>query len=132
MKENTQEKNLIEKQEKSLFGKIKNFFAKIFGKKVENSEVSEEELTNNPEIINEEDNKEFKESIKVEEVEDEEAKILDLQRRYRRGDIADNDLTDEQIDALSNLYDKQIEALKKAIAEKEQKIAEYKNKKQKV
>lgn len=132
MKENTQEKNLIEKQEKSLFGKIKNFFAKIFGKKVENSEVSEEELTNNPEIINEEDNKEFKESIKVEEVEDEEAKILDLQRRYRRGEIADNDLTDEQIDALSNLYDKQIEALKKAIAEKEQKIAEYKNKKQKV
>ena len=124
MKENTQEKNLIEKEEKSLFGKIKNFFAKLFGRKKEIVEESVVEI--------EENNSEFKESIKVEEVEDEEAKLLDLQRRYRRGEIADNDLTDEQIEALSNLYDKQIEALKKAIAEKEQKIAEYKNKKQNV
>ena len=124
MKENTQEKNLIEKEEKSLFGKIKNFFAKLFGRK---KEIEEEFV-----VEIEENNSEFKESLKVEEVEVEEAKLLDLQRRYRRGEIADNDLTDEQIEALSNLYDKQIEALKKAIAEKEQKIAEYKNKKQNV
>lgn len=124
MKENTQEKNLIEKEEKSLFGKIKGFFVKLFGRKKESVEETV--------IETEENNSEFKESIKVEEVEDEEAKLLDLQRRYRRGEIADNDLTDEQIDALSNLYDRQIEALKKAIAEKEQKIAEYKNKKQNV
>lgn len=124
MKENTQEKNLIEKEENSLFGKIKNFFVKLFGCK---KEIVEENV-----IETEENNSEFKESIKVEEVEDEEVKLLDLQRRYRRGEIADNDLTDEQIDALSDLYDRQIEALKKAIAEKEQKIAEYKNKKQNV
>ena len=122
MKENTQEKNLIEKGEKSIFGKIKSFFAKLFGSKKEIVEETVVEI--------EENNSEFKESLKVEEVEVEEAKLLDLQRRYRRGEIADNDLTDEQIEALSNLYDKQIEALKKAIAEKEQKIAEYKNKKQ--
>lgn len=124
MKENTQEKNLIEKEEKGFFWKIKSFFAKLFGNRKEVVEEAAVEI--------EENNCEFKESIKVEEVEDEAAKLLDLQRRYRRGEIADNDLTDEQIEALSNLYDKQIEALKKAIAEKEQKIAEYKNKKQNV
>ena len=33
MKDNTQEKNLIEKNEDNILGKIKNFFKKIFGKK---------------------------------------------------------------------------------------------------
>ena len=40
MEENTQEKNLIEKNEKSIFGKIKNFFKKLFNKK-ENSVENE-------------------------------------------------------------------------------------------
>ena len=38
MKDNTQEKNLIEKNENNIFGKIKNFFKKIFGIKEENIE----------------------------------------------------------------------------------------------
>ena len=33
MKDNTQEKNLIERNENSIFGKIKNFFKNLFGKK---------------------------------------------------------------------------------------------------
>ena len=32
MKDNTQEKNLIEKKENNFFGKIKNFFKNLFGK----------------------------------------------------------------------------------------------------
>ena len=124
MEENTQEKNLIEKKEKaSIFGKIKNFFKNIFSKK--QVEIVEEET------IVKETNSEFKESIKM--TEDEETKLLDLQRRYHRGEIAENDLTDEQIDALCDLYDKKIEEIKNTIKMKEEQIEEYrKTRKQKI
>ena len=62
--------------------------------------------------------------------EDEETKLLELQARYRRGEIGQNDLTEEQIDALCDLYDKQIEELNKSIKIKEEKIAEHKKRKQ--
>ena len=116
MGENTQEKNLVEKKEKGLLNKIRNFFKNLFGKK---------QVEENEEIVVE-NNNQFKESIKM--TEDEEAKLLDLQKRYHRGEIAENDLTDEQIDALCDLYDKQIEEIKKSIKLKEEKIAEYKRK----
>ena len=120
MEENTQEKNLIEKEEKiNLFGKIKNFFKNLFGKK----QVAVEE---NEDVTLDEPINEFKESIKMTEAE--EAQLLDLQKRYRRGEIAENDLTEEQIDALCDLYDKQIEEIKQSIKLKEEKIAEYKRK----
>ena len=119
MGENTQEKNLIEKKEKiGIFGKIKNFFKNLFSKKQE--EVVEEE------VVSKDVNDDFRETIKM--TEDEETKLLDLQSRYRRGEIGENDLTEEQIDALCDLYDKQIEELKKSIKIKEEKIAERKRK----
>lgn len=114
MEENTQEKNLIEKKE-TFFSKVKNFFKKLFKKKDnENVDtvVKDEKTENNS----------FKENIKI--AEDEETKLLELQKRYRRGEIAESDLTEEQIEALSELYDKQIDALRKIIEEKEQQIAE--------
>ena len=121
MKEKTQEKNLIEKEEKiTLFGKIKNFFKNLFGKKqvvVEENEEIEEVTVNEP--IND-----FKESIKMTEIDEEQ--LLELQKRYRKGEIAPNDLTDEQIDALCDLYDKQIEEIKQSIKRKEEIIAECK------
>lgn len=122
MEENTQEKNLVEKNE-GLFSKIKNFFKNLFGKKsnVENTVV--EDVSNEKE-----ENNSFKESIKMTETE--ETKLLDLQTRYRRGEIGESDLTEEQIDALCQLYDKQIEEIKKSIKIKEEKIAEYKKGKQ--
>ena len=119
MEENTQEKNLVEKKE-GFFQKVKNFFKGLFKKKEENA-------TNNESGSINDDNK-FKDNIKiVEEQPTEEMKILELQKRYRRGEIAQNDLTEEQIEAISELYDKQIEALKKIIAEKEKQISEKKN-----
>ena len=124
MEENTQEKNLIEKNEKSVFGRIKNFFKKLFNKK-ENAVVNE---TVEESSTSAKENNEFKEYIKM--TEDEETKLLDLQARYRRGEIGQNDLTEEQIDALCHLYDKQIEELNKSIKIKEEKIAEHKKRKQ--
>lgn len=117
MEENTQEKNLIEKEERNLFGKIKNFFKKLFFKNVETENYQEE-------TIEETKANEFKESIKMSV--DEEKELLDLQARYRRGEIAENDLTEEQIDALCDLYDRQIDELNESIRIKEEKIAEYK------
>ena len=120
MEGNTQEKNLIEKKEKiNLFGKIKNFFKNLFGKK---------QVEENEEIVVEqqESSNEFKDSIKM--TEEEENQLFELQKKYRRGEIAENDLTEEQIDALCDLYDKQIEDIKQSIKIKEEKIAEYKRK----
>ena len=124
MEENTQEKNLIEKNEKSIFGRIKNFFKKLFNKK-ENAVVNETVEESSASV---KENNEFKEYIKM--TEDVETKLLELQARYRRGEIGQNDLTEEQIDALCDLYDKQIEELNKSIKIKEEKIAEHKKRKQ--
>lgn len=121
MGENTQEKNLVEKKE-SVFSKVKNFFKGLFNKKAKESIDKE--------INSEKENSNFKENIKiVQEEESEEKKILELQKRYRRGEIAQSDLTEEQIEALGNLYDKQIAALKKVIEEKEKQIAESQKRK---
>lgn len=122
MKDNTQEKNLIERNETNIFGKIKNLFRKIFGKKQEivedkKVEISEDEM---------EKSDIFKDYIR--KIDNEETDLLDLQRRYRRGEIADNDLTQEQIDSLCLLYDKQIVELKRSIEAKENQLSKYKKK----
>ena len=119
MENNTQEKDLIERNESTIFGKIKNFFRNLFKKK-EISKISEEKEVD----IHEEKKQEFKEYVK--KTEDENTQLLDLQRRYRKGEIGDNDLTEEQIDALCDLYDRQIISLKKSIEAKQQQIIEYK------
>lgn len=119
MENNTQEKDLIERNESTIFGKIKNFFRNLFKKK-EINEISEEKEVD----VHEEKKQEFKEYVK--KIEDENTQLLDLQRRYRKGEIGDNDLTEEQIDALCDLYDRQIISLKKSIEAKQQQITEYK------
>ena len=119
MENNTQENDLIERNESTIFGKIKNFFRNLFKKK-EISKISEEKEVD----IHEEKKQEFKEYVK--KTEDENTQILDLQRRYRKGEIGDNDLTEEQIEALCDLYDRQIISLKKSIEAKQQQIIEYK------
>ena len=119
MENNTQEKDLIERNESTIFGKIKNFFRNLFKKK-EISKISEEKEVD----IHEEKKQEFKEYVK--KTEDEDTQLLDSQRRYRKGEIGDNDLTEEQIEALCDLYDRQIISLKKSIEAKQQQITEYK------
>ena len=120
MKNNTQEKNLIERNENNIFGKIKNFFRKIFS----NNKESTENQVDDTILEEAEKSYNFREYIK--RTEDDETEIFDLQQRYRRGEIADSDLTQEQINSLCMLYDKQIEDLKRTIESKEQQIAKYK------
>ena len=120
MKENTQEKNLVEKSESNIFGKIKSFFKKLFNKKEKKIDVE----TIQEETVEEKENIEFKESLKIVGIEEEE--LLELQRKFHEGEIVEGDLTDEQIDALCELYDKQIEEIEKNIEVVKQKIEDNK------
>ena len=123
MRENTQEKELIEKNEENIFGKIKNFFKNLFGKKeVDVNNISNEELE-----MEMEKSEDFRNSIRNIEVD--ENNIFELQRRYHSGEISVEELTDEQIDVLCDLYDEQIADLRKRIASINQMIDNYKNNK---
>lgn len=122
MKENTQEKSLIQVNENSIFYKIKRFFRNLFHK--------EEIIINTPPVEEkvEVDNKKsaFIESIK--NIEDEETELLKLQKQYRSGEIKEEDLTKEQVNSLCELYDKQIEKLRKSNEIRKQRLAEYRRK----
>ena len=122
MKENTKEKTLIQINENSIFYKIKIFFINLFHKEkiiVNNRQIEEK--------VELEDRKsDFVESIK--NIEDDETKLLRLQKQYRSGEIKEEDLTQEQINSLCALYDKQIEKLKKSNEIRKQKLLEYRKK----
>lgn len=107
--------------------KIKNFFKSLFKKKeVENVEVQNE--------VTEEKNT-FEESIAIKRDEEKE-RILELQKRFKEGKLNPEDVTEEDIDKLTELYNEQIAELNKqieqdtAIIEKcNREIEEYKKKK---
>ena len=120
MKDNTQEKDLIERNEDNIFWKIKSFFKNLFKKdKVEVNNVVNENIE-----MEMEKSDVFRTSIKNIGVNDE--NIFELQRRYHKGEISVKELTNEQINALCDLYDDKIADLKKTIAAKEQILANYK------
>jgi hypothetical protein len=68
----------------------------------------------------------FIESIR--NIENEETKLLKLQQQYRRGEIKEETLTKEQVNALCSLYDKQIANLRKSNEIRKKNLLEYKKK----
>lgn len=125
MKENTQEKSLVEVNENSIFYKIKNFFRKLFHRKEVVNNVTGFEIIEET-IEKSEQKNAFMESIK--NIENEETKLLKLQKQYRTGEIKEEELTEAQVNSLCALYDKQIEKLKKSNQIRKQKLLEYKRK----
>ena len=122
MKENTQEKSLVQVNENGIFYKIKSFFKNLFNRNntANNYAIVKEDKS----IVESENTKNtFMESIK--NIENEETKLLKLQKQYRSGKIKGEELTEEQINALSELYDKQIAKLKETNSIMKQKILEY-------
>ena len=118
-------KSLMAVKEQSIFQKIKNFFKRLFGKE-ENSfniapvqNIEEDTVTTNSRTS-------FSETIRI--VEDEETKLLKLQKQYRSGQIKESDMSQEQIDSLCNLYDRQIENLEKSNQKRKEKILLYRRK----
>lgn len=126
MKENTQEKSLVQVNEKSIFYKIKRFIKNLFHKDIRNESttiVGESIFSN---VENENKKSSFLENIR--NVENEETKLLKLQKQYRSGEIKEEDLTEEQKNSLYILYDKQIADLKKSNEIRKKKILDYRRK----
>ena len=122
MKEKTDEKSLVNINENSIFFKIKQFFRNLFHK----NDIADNVVTANvsSNITADEDKRNaFMEELK--KIEDEETLLLKLQNKYRNGEIKEEDLTDEQVNSLCNLYDKQIANLKKSNEIRKQKLLEY-------
>lgn len=125
MKENTQDKSLVQVNENSIFYKIKKFFRSLFHKT--NSNVESINVTETTTINNQESNKSyFMEEIR--NIENEETKLLKLQKQYRSGEIKEEELTEEQVNSLCALYDKQIENLRKSNEIRKQRLLEYRRK----
>ena len=127
MKDNTQEKSLVQVNENSIFYKIKSFFRNLFRRNKFDNEVNA--ISNNTEYISTEKEttkNAFMESIR--NIEDEETKLLKLQKQYDNGEIKEEDLTQEQYNSLCELYDKQIAELKKSNEIRKHRLLEYRRK----
>lgn len=128
MKENTQEKSLVQVHENVIFYRIKRFFKNLFNKNTttnNNYAIAKEDKS----IVESENTKNtFMESVK--NIENEETKLLKLQKQYRSGEIKEDELTQEQVSSLCALYDKQIANLKKSNEIRKQKLLEYRRKMQ--
>lgn len=55
----------------------------------------------------------------------EEENLLKLQKRYENGEIKEEDLSKEEVEALKKLYKKQIEEKKNSLEDYKIKIAKY-------
>jgi len=121
----TKEKSLVKVNETNIFHRLKNFFMNFFKKK---KDIVVEEETST--IIKQEPVKSessFIESIK--NMSSEEIALLELQKKYKSGEIAEEEMTEEQVDALCDLYDRQNEELRRSNEYRKQKILEYRNSK---
>ena len=107
----------------NIFYKIKSFFKNLFYKdrKIEN-DVQIETISNDNIAKNENSKSSFIENIKI--IEDENTLLL---KRYIRGEIKKEDLTEEQRKSLYTLYHKQINNFKKSNEIRKNKLLQYKN-----
>ena len=125
---NREEKEIVKVNENSIFYKIKMFFKKIFKKKEENSAVKEEAKTIKPNASEESNNQQSEFMISVKTIEDDETRLLKLQKQYRNGEIKEEDMTEEQVQKLCDLYDRQISELEKSNEARKKKLLEYRRK----
>ena len=107
----------------NIFYKIKSFFKNLFYKdrKIENN-VQIETISNDNIAKNENSKSAFIENIKI--IEDENTLLL---KRYIRGEIKKEDLTEEQRKSLYTLYHKQINNFKKSNEIRKNELLQYKD-----
>lgn len=127
MKENTQEKGLVQANKNSIFYKIKRFFKKLFTRKESNfnNSFAFSQIEDNMQVDKNKKNSFMKE---IRNIEDEETKLLKLQKQYDNGEIKEEELSEEQVKSLCDLYDKQIANLRKSNEMRKQKLLEYSRK----
>lgn len=126
MKENTQEKSLVQVNKNGIFYKLKKFFKNLFNRNANTTNNYAIVKENESLVASENKKKSFMESIT--NIEDEETKLLKLQKQYRSGEIKEEELSEEQVNSLCKLYDKQIANLRKSNEIRKQKLLEYRRK----
>lgn len=107
----------------NIFDRIKNYFKNLFNRNT----VEDYEIETSEDIIDSQlqiKNSIFADNIKVEETE--EQKLLKLQRLIREKRISEQDLTIDERNKLRNLYNLQIQNLKRLILQKRNKIMKIK------
>ena len=128
MKENTQEKLLVQINENGIFYKIKKFFKNLFNRNANTTNNYAIVKENESLVASENKKNSFMESSQ--NIENEETKLLKLQKQYRSGEIKEEELSEEQVNSLCKLYDKQIANLKKSNDIRKQRLLEYRRKMQ--
>ena len=123
MKINNQEKSLIQVNENSIFYKMKKFLKNLFHKNKVAGDVAKPIVTTENIAQTTERKNTFMKSIR--NIEDEEIKLLKLQKQYRTGKINAEELSEQQIKSLGKLYDRQIENLRKSNEIRKQKLLKY-------
>lgn len=117
MKNNSNNNSLIKINENSIFYKIKKFFRNFFSKKENNiTPIEKQEIVNNK-----------KESFRktITNIETDETRLLKLQKQFDNGEITEEELTDEQVEALLELYQNQIDGLRKSNERRKKKLLQY-------
>mgnify|MGYP006970853645 FL=1 len=125
MEKHLEDKSLIAVNENSIFYKIKSFFLRLFRR--DNNIVNEPQITpiNNNNVQSDKRKDAFMESIR--NVEDEETKLLKLQKQFDNGEIDKSQLSKKQIAGLTTLYKKQINDLEQSNERRINKIRQSKN-----
>ena len=118
---NIEEKSLVPINEGSIINKIRRFFRNLFKSK---NEIIQSQLSNINYDVKDTKKNAFTESLR--NIEDEETRLLHLQRQYDTGNIKADDLLDNQVKELIKLYKKQISELRKSNEAKKLKLLQYK------
>ena len=110
---------LVEVKEQGIWGRIKSIVKRLFYKKnrVENKAVK---IDNHLNMQVAEKNINF--------MQGQDLALLELQKKYRTGEIKESDLAEEQLKALCDLYDKQINGLRASNEVRKQRLLKYREK----
>lgn len=126
MEKHLEEKSLIAVNEKSLFYRIKTFFLRLFkGKETVKIEPQIETVKINEIQINTIQKNSFMESIR--NIENDETRLLKLQKQFDNGEIDKSQLSKEQVADLTALYKKQISDLEQSNNSRMKKILQHKD-----
>ena len=126
MEKHLDEKSLMVVNKKSIFYKIKAFFVKLFkGNSVYQNESQVETIKDNAIQPNIKQKDDFIETLR--NIENDETKLLKLQKQFDNGEIDRNQLSEEQIAKLTELYKKQINDLEESNEKRINKIRQHKD-----
>ena len=128
MEKHLDEKSLMVVKEKSIFYRIKSFFLKLFRKNAITENQTQITNEENYEVQSNKQKDSFVEYIR--NIENEETKLLKLQKQYDNRLIETKDLSKDQIKELINLYKKQISELRESNEIRKEKLLLYRDKMQ--